>query len=385
MIVIPKKTKNIRSKIHKVARYVLRLNTSKSGLAEGGFLNEIISKSKEDVSFEMAAWVNQLDSSRIPAMHWIISFANKNEEEIARRNVKNIVEEFIEILNFKKLLTVYGAHEDTDHFHIHTLCVTGDIATEMSHNRHVRMGEKIQNAVYHLCQKFGFESPLNDFKEFYDFLDSTFSASENWEEVFERLEMFDLDIANHPQGEKCKDFLLKSGEWDHPLSKMIGRKKTERFFDLQGPIPPLTLSTKKKVATPKKQNAPQKKQSNGDSNFWLVKKKCRSVLKERYSKKRNEIEKKIFRLNKEIENLFDEYLVFALYDKEKLLFELEEQKKLFFESKAVLRKITFEKWNLASDEIEPILLQWMKDEGMISGVNNILEPVQTKSFEMGMG
>ena len=330
MIVTRKRLLNSRSQGVNLMRYVLREN---EGISKG-FFNSMFQEERQFYA-EVEATIFRAQFLEKPVTHFVISFP-ENEKKKALENVSQIAHLFLKKMGYDAALSAYGAHADTDHFHIHIAVVMADLDRMKSLNQE-GVVQELMKAASSLCKEFNFSSPLYDYRMIISGIHDAFEIGE-WDTIFDTLESMSTQIYNNPEN---TGYILKTGRWDVELGVVTGFPRAERYYSQMGPVP--SHATKKIPVKP---------------NFWIMKKAANSV---------------IFKEKRKITEDFDKRLALAemharcYEDEDKAMAEMEvdalvegrfmAREILHFYS-SVIRSITQAEWNVRWKEIESALWDW---------------------------
>ena len=330
MIVTRKRLSNSRSQGVNLMRYVLREN----GGVSKGFFNSMFQEERQFYA-EVEATIFRAQYLKKPVTHFVISFL-ENEKKKAFENVTQIAQLFLKKMGYDAALAAYGAHDDTDHFHIHIAVVMADLDRMKSLNQEGVVLE-LMKATSSLCKAFNFSSPLHDYRMVLLGIKTCFENAD-WDIIHETLETMSVQIENN-----CGEtgYVLKTGRWDVELGAVTGFPNADRYFQQMGPVP-----FRGKKPLPAK------------PNFWVMKKAAQAV---------------VFKEKRKVTEEFDSRLDLAEMharcwnDEDKAMAEMEvdaltegrfmARNILHFYS-SVIRSVTQSAWNGQWKEIEAALWDW---------------------------
>ncbi len=350
MLIIRKKHSNSRKSGVPLMRYILRPNEGNPQ----GVLNAV-NQEKERFLSEVESTIFGLVSLKIPVSHFILSFLKK-EEKKAIQNAREIVEIFLKEMRLENVLAAYGVHTDADTAHIHVGVVMGDLVTGKSRNEN-SLAKLAMDTCGVLCQKYGFESPLWDYRILLKGVEDSFK-SKDWETIHENLAAMNVEVST---SQDRSGYDLKSGRWSVELGTMFGFARERRYFEMMGPCP----------VAPKK-TLPKK------PNFWVVKKAAQSSLYKEKKMMTDGFDQQIAKAEREARNYVDEYKVMALYEADMLEMARLAARNVLFFYKSVVKSITQEAWNLRWEVIEEGLWRWIHEKERTEVVLSLLDVTPRK-------
>jgi hypothetical protein len=311
-------------------RYVLREN---GGISKG-FFNSMFQEERQFYA-EVEATIFRAQYLKKPVTHFVMSFPEK-EKKKALENVTQIAQLFLKKMGYDAALAAYGAHDDTDHFHIHIAVVMADLDRMKSLNQEGVVLE-LMKATSSLCKAFNFSSPLHDYRMVLLGIKTCFENTD-WDIIHETLETMSVQIENNSD---TTGYVLKTGRWDVELGAVTGFPSAERYFQQMGPAPFMP-----KKALPKK------------PNFWVMKKAAMAVVFKEKRKVTEEFDKRLnlaemhARCREDEEKAWAEMEVDALEDGRLMA------RNILHYYSSVIKSITQEAWSQQWKEIESALWDW---------------------------
>ncbi|MBE1427338.1 hypothetical protein H4684_004031, partial [Desulfomicrobium macestii] len=260
-----KRLSNSRDKGLNLMRYILR----DTGDNPRGFFN---SKTQEERKFfaEVEALMFRSTYLEIPISHFVISFPEK-EKRKAFENAREIAFKFLKKMSMEDALSAFGAHTDSDYFHIHVGANMIDVFSKKSLNQE-GLVRQVMEATSELCREFDFTSPLNDYRMVLLGIKACFKSGD-WDTIHETLETMSSQIENNSDK---NGYVLKTGRWETELGTITGFPSAARYFDQMGPVPP------------RPKNTPPAK-----PNFWVMKKAAQSRIYKEKRKITEDFDKKL--------------------------------------------------------------------------------------------
>ena len=330
MLIMRKRLSDSRSKGVNLMRYILR----DTGGNPKGFFNSNYNEERKFLC-EIESAIFRSIPLAVPVTHFVLSFP-ENEKNIAFNNTSKIAALFLKNMSMEDALAAYGAHTDSEYFHIHIGVSMIDLCSLKSYNQ-AGIVRQLMDATSELCKEFNFTSPLYDYRMVLHGIKSCFKIGE-WSAIHDTFETMEIELNNNAQ----KDgYDLRTGRWEVELGAVIGFPKAERYFQQLGPVP---FRAKKPLPT--------------RPNFWVMKKAAQSV---------------VFKEKRKITEDFDSRLKLAeMYarcrqDEEKAWAEMEvdaltkgrfmARNILHFYS-SVIRSVTQAAWNERWKSIESALWDW---------------------------
>ena len=311
-------------------RYVLREN---GGISKG-FFNSMFQEERQFYA-EVEATIFRAQYLEKPVTHFVISFL-ENEKKKAFENVTQIAKLFLKKMGYDAALAAYGAHDDTDHFHIHIAVVMADLDRMKSLNQEGVVLE-LMKATSSLCKAFNFSSPLHDYRMVLLGIKTCFENTD-WDIIHETLETMSVQIENN-----CGEtgYVLKTGRWDVELGAVTGFPSAERYFQQMGPVP-----FKPKKALPEK------------PNFWVMKKAAMAVVFKEKRKVTEDFDKRLDVAEMYARCREDEEKAWAEMEVDALVYGRNEATNILHFYSSVIRSITQQAWNQRWKEIESALWDW---------------------------
>lgn len=334
MIVMRKRLSNSHHKAVNLMRYILRdTDGNPKGFFNSKFHDEHLFLAETELAVFRSVNLEH------PITHFVISFS-KSEEEFALKNARKIASFFLEKMSYDKSLSAFGAHTDSDHFHIHIGAIMLDLETMKSLNQ-TGVVRQVIEATAELCKEFNFSSPLTSYRMVLLGIRSAFKAAD-WDTIHETLETMSSQIENNPDK---NGYILKSGRWETELGTITGFPSAARYFDQMGPVPP----------RPKK--APPAK-----PNFWVMKKAAQSSLYKEKRKVTEDFDKKLSVAEMYARCRFDEEKAWAEMEVEALWKGRVMARNILHFYNSVVKAVTHEAWENRWKPIEAALWDWVHEK-----------------------
>ena len=330
MIVTRKRLSNSRSQGVNLMRYVLREN---GGISKG-FFNSMFQEERQFYA-EVEATIFRAQYLEKPVTHFVISFP-ENEKKKALENVTQIAQLFLKKMGYDAALSAYGAHDDTDHFHIHLAVVMADLNRMRSLNQEGVVRE-LMKATSALCKAFNFSSPLHDYRMVLLGIKTCFENTD-WDIIHETLETMSVQIENNSDK---TGYVLKTGRWDVELGAVTGFPSAERYFQQMGPVPSRSKNT-----------LPEK------PNYWVMKKAALAVVFKEKRKVLKEFDKRLDLAEMYVRCYEDEHKAMAEMEVDALVYGRDEATEILQFYSSVIKSITQKAWNQRWKEIESALWDW---------------------------
>lgn len=330
MLIMRKRLSNSRDRGVNLMRYILR----DTGNNPRGFFNSQFSDQRKFLA-EVEAVIFRSVSLKIPVTHFVLSFP-KEEEKRALENAEKIAHEFLKKMSMETSLSAYGAHTDSDFFHIHVGATMLDLCSMKSFNKTGLIRQVIE-ATADLCKEFNFSSPLCDYRMVLHGIKSGFKSGD-WDTIHDTLETMSVQIKNN---DKKNGYILKTGRWDVELGAVTGFPSAERYFQQMGPVPP----------RPKKM-LPSK------PNFWVMKKAAQSVVFKEKKKITEDFDKRLGLAEMYARCRMDEEKAWAEMEVEALLKGRFTARNILHFYSSVIRSITHAAWEERWQVLESALWDW---------------------------
>ena len=334
MIIMRKRLSNSRRKGVNLMRYILR----DTGDNPRGFFNS--------TSSDERLFYAQVESSifrsillEIPVSHFVISFP-EIEKKKAFENAREIALSFLKKMSMERALAAFGAHTDSDYFHIHVGVNMIDTLTSKSFNQ-TGLVRQVMEATAELCREFDFTSPLNDYRMVLLGIKSCFKSGD-WDTIHETLETMSSQIENNSEK---NGYVLKTGRWEAELGTITGFPSAARYFDQMGPVPP----------RPKK-SLPAK------PNFWVMKKAAQSSLYKEKRKLTEDFDKKLSVAEMQARCWEDEHKAWAEIEVEALWKGRVMARNILHFYNSVVKAVTHEAWENRWKPLEAALWDWVHEK-----------------------
>lgn len=330
MLIVRKRLSNSRYQGVTLMRYIMR----DTGDNPCGFFNSVFSEDRKFFA-EVEAVIFRATYLKIPLIHFVISFSEE-EKKFALENVETIASFFLKEMSMDSALAAFGAHTDSDNFHIHVGVVMLDLVTMKSFNQ-IGIVRQIMDATSKMCKEFNFSSPLHDYRMILHGIKSCFESAD-WDIIHETLESMSTQIENNKDN---TGYILKTGRWDVELGAVTGFPSAKRYFQQMGPVP---FRSNKPLP-----NKP---------NFWVMKKAAQAVV---YKEKRTvteDFDKRIDRAEMQARCWHDEDKAMAEMEVEALLRGRLDATNILHLYSSVIRSVTHTAWERRWKALESALWDW---------------------------
>ncbi len=330
MLVMRKRLSNSRSKGVNLMRYILR----DTGDNPRGLLN---SKYSEERMFfaETESAISRSINLKVPVTHFVLSFP-EDEKKKAFDNAERVAKFFLQKMSMSTALSAYGAHTDSEYFHIHVGVVMLDLFTSKSFNQD-GLVRQIMDTTSEMCKEFNFSSPLHDYRMVLHGIKSSFKSGD-WDTVHDTLETMSIQIENNAEK---NGYILKTGRWDVEMGVVAGFPSAERYFQQMGPVP----------SRPKKK-LPSK------PNFWVMKKAAQSVVFKEKKKVTEDFDKRLDLAEMYARCRMDEEKAWAEMEVEALLKGRFTARNILHFYSSVIRSVTHSAWEERWQPLEAALWDW---------------------------
>lgn len=330
MLIMRKRLSNSRDRGVNLMRYILR----DTGDNPRGFFNSRFSDERLFLA-ETEAVIFRSVSLKIPVTHFVLSFP-KDEEKRAFENTEKIARAFLKKMSMESSLSAFGAHTDSDFFHIHVGATMLDLCSMKSLNKTGLIRQVIETTAG-LCKEFNFSSPLCDYRMVLHGIKSSFKSGD-WDTIHDTLETMSSQIENNPEK---NGYILKTGRWDVELGAVVGFPSAERYFQQMGPVP----------SRPKKK-LPSK------PNFWIMKKSAQSVVFKEKRKVTEEFDKRLDLAEMYARCRMDEEKAWAEMEVEALVKGRITARNILHFYSSVIRGVTLTAWEERWQVLESALWDW---------------------------
>jgi hypothetical protein len=311
-------------------RYILR----DTGDNPRGFFNSHFTDERKFFA-EVEATIFRAYLLDVPVTHFVLSFP-KEEENIARENSERIASLFLKKMGMEKALAAFGAHTDSEYFHIHVGATMLDLCSMKSLNQK-GVVHQIMYATSDLCKEFNFTSPLYDYRMVMHGIKSCFKSGE-WGAIHDTLETMGIEINNN---DKKDGYDLRTGRWEVELGAVVGFPKAERYFKQMGPVP---FRAKKPLPT--------------KPNFWVMKKAAQSVVFKEKRKVTEEFDSRLKLAEMQARCWNDEDKAMAEMEVDALIKGRFMARNILHYYSSVIRSVTQVAWNERWKSIESALWDW---------------------------
>jgi hypothetical protein len=311
-------------------RYILR----DTGDNPRGTFNSLFNENRKFFA-EAEGLIFRAVSLEIPVTHFVLSFPEE-EKKKAFENAQNIAQLFLQKMSMENALAAFGAHTDSDHFHIHVGVVMFDRLSVKSFNQ-TGIVRQILNATADLCKEFGFSSPLYDYRMVLLGIDDAFKSGD-WDTIHDTLE----SMAAHVENNEAKNgYTLKTGRWDVELGAVCGFPRADRYFMQMGPVP-----VRPKKPLPKK------------PNFWIMKKAAQSAVFKEKRRVTEDFDKRVALAEMQARCWFDEDKAWAEIEADTLIKGRMMARNILHYYSSVIRSVTHAAWQNRWTELESALWDW---------------------------
>lgn len=330
MLIMRKRLSNSRSRGVNLLRYILR----DTGDNPRGTFNSLFTEKRKFFA-EAEGLIFRAVSLEIPVTHFVLSFPEE-EKKVALDNAQNIARCFLQKMSMENALAAFGAHTDSNHFHIHVGAVMLDRLSMKSFNQ-TGIVRQILNATTDLCKEFGFSSPLYDYRMVLLGIDDAFKSGD-WDTVHDTLG----SMAAHVENNEAKNgYVLKTGRWDVELGAVCGFPRADRYFMQMGPVPPRL-----------------KKPLPAKPNFWIMKKAAQSAVFKEKKKVTEEFDARIGKAEMHARCWVDEDKAWAEMEADALIKGRFMARNILHFYSSVIRSITQKTWHDRWKAIESALWDW---------------------------
>ena len=331
MLIMRKRLSNSRNRGVNLLRYILR----DTGNNPRGIFNSRFGEQRKFLA-EAEALIFRAVSIEIPVTHFVLSFPEE-EKKVALENAQNIAQIFLQKMSMDSALSAYGAHTDSDHFHIHVGAVMLNPLSMKSFNQ-TGIVRQILDATAGLCKEFGFSSPLYDYRMVLLGINDAFKSGD-WNTVHDTLETMATQIENNPDK---NGYILKTGRWEAELGAVCGFPMADRYFSQMGPVP----------VRPKKP-LPAK------PNFWIMKKAAQSAVYKEKKKVTADFDTRIARAEMHARCWVVEDKAWAEMEADALIKGRYMARDILHFYSSVVRSITQKTWHERWKAVESALWDWV--------------------------